>query len=86
MKLNKYFLLHSTDDEAILVATGRADFSGVVRGNRTLGAMLELLKTETTEEAITAAMRDRFDAPKDAVEKDVAQLLSELRKIGALDE
>ena len=86
MKLNKNFLLHNTEDEAILVPTGRADFSGVVRGNRTLGAVLELLKTETTEEAVVTAMRERFDAPKDAVENDVAKVLSELRKIGALDE
>ena len=86
MKLNKDFLLHKTDDETILVPTGRAAFSGVARGNRTLGAVLELLKTETTEEAIAAAMRERFDAPKGAVENDVAKVLSELRKIGALDE
>ncbi len=86
MKLNKAFLLHNSGDESILVPTGGADFSGVVRGNRTLGAVLELLKTDTTEEAIAAALRARFDAPEGAVEKDVAKVLAELRKIGALDE
>ncbi len=86
MKLNKDYLLHSTGDETILVPTGRANFSGVVRGNRTLGAVLELLKTDTTEEAIVAAMHKRFDAPIGALENDVTKVLSELRKIGALDE
>ena len=86
MKLNKDFLLHNTIDEAILVPTGSANFSGVVRGNRTLGTVLELLKYETTEEAIVSAMHERFNAPKGAVENDVAKVLSELRKIGALDE
>ncbi len=86
MKLNKEFLIHNTDEESILVPTGGAGFSGIVRGNRTLGVMLELLKTETTEEALVAAMKARFDAPDGAIERDVAKTLSELRKIGAVDE
>ena len=86
MKLNKEFLLHNTGTESILVPTGGAGFSGVVRGNRTLGAVLELLKSDTTEAEIVAAMRARFDAPAGAVEADVRKALAELRKIGALDE
>ncbi len=86
MKLNKAFLLHNTGSETILVPTGGADFSGVVRGNRTLGAVLELLREETTEEALVAAMKARFSAPEGAIEADVAKALAELRGIGALDE
>ena len=86
MKLNKEFLLHNICDEYILVPTGNAEFSGVVRGNRTLGAVLELLEEETTEERIVEAMKTRFNAPDGAVEKDVKKVLFELRKIGALDE
>ena len=67
-------------------ASGEAAFSGVVRGNRTLGAVLELLKEDTDEAAVVAAMRERFDAPEGAVERDVARVLAELRKIGALEE
>ena len=87
MKLNQAFLLHNTaEGETVLVPTGASGFSGVVRGNRTLGAVLELLKEETTQEALVAAMPARFDAPEGAIEKDVAKALAELRKIGALDE
>ena len=86
MKLNKDFLLHNTGSESILVPTGNAGFSGVVRGNKTLGAVLELLKEETTEAEIISALKSRFDAPEGAIEKDVAKALAELRKIGALDE
>ena len=86
MKLNKEFLLHNTRSESILVPTGGAGFSGVVRGNKTLGAVLELLKTDTTEAELVAALRKRFDAPEGAVEADVAKALAELRKIGAIDE
>ena len=86
MKMNKDFLLHNTGSESILVPTGNAGFSGVVRGNKTLGAVLELLKEETTEAEIITALKSRFDAPEGVIEKDVAKALAELRRIGALDE
>lgn len=86
MKLNDRFLTYNAKGESVLVPTGAAAFSGVVRGNKTLGAVLELLKAETTEADIIAALRARFDAPEGAVERDVAHALSELRRIGALDE
>ena len=86
MKLNKGFLLHNTGSESVLVPTGAAEFSGVVRGNKTLGTVLELLKEETTEEEIVTAMKSRFDAPDGASEKDVAKAIAALRSIGALDE
>lgn len=86
MKLKREFITHNTDSESLLVPAGGAGFSGLVRGNRTLGAILALLKQETTEEAIVAAMKKRFDAPEDVIARDVEKALSELRKIGALDE
>ena len=86
MKLKPEFITHVTRTESLLVPTGGVNFSGLVRGNKTFGAVLELLKQNTTEEAIVAALRERFDAPAGAVERDVRKALSELRKIGALDE
>lgn len=80
MKLNKDFLFHNTGTESVLVPTGKADFSGVVRGNSTLGAVLELLQTDTTEEKIILTLRSHFDAPEGAIEKDVVKVLAELRK------
>ena len=86
LKLNNKFLLHNTDNDSVLVPAGNAGFSGVVRGNKTLGAVLELLKNDTTEAEIISAMKSRFDAPDGAIEHDVKKALSELRSIGALDE
>ncbi len=86
MKLNRNFLTQEIDGEALLVPCGDAGFSGIVRGNSTFGAMLELLKTETTEEELVAAMAERFDAPEDVIRRDVQKMISEMRKIGALDE
>ena len=70
----------------MLVPTGTAGFSGLVRGNSTLGVILELLKEDTSEPQIIAAMEGRFDAPHEIIERDVQKALTELRKIGALDE
>lgn len=86
MKLKTEFILHNTDSESFLVPTGSADFSGIVRGNKTLGAVLELLRNETTEEELVAAMKERFRAPEEIISRDAARVLSELRRIGALDE
>ena len=86
MKLNQNFIIHKTNSETILVPTGEAKFSGIVRGNTTLNVILELLKDETDETDIVAAMQNRFDAPEEAIVNDVKKAIAELRKIGALDE
>ncbi len=85
MKLNKEFLLHHTNGESLLIPTGNAGFSGIVRGNSTRGVLLDLLKTDTTEEELIAGMRKQFEAPEGAIEQDVKKALDELRGIGALD-
>ena len=86
MKLKKEFITHETGSESLLVPTGAANWSGIVKGNKTLGVILELLKEETTEEAMVCAMRERFDASEEVISGDVRKALTELRKIGALDE
>lgn len=86
MKLSSSFINHNLGDEAYLVATGNAQFSGVVKGNRTLGVIIELLKCETTETQIISAMKERFDAPEEVIAGDVRKAIDELRKIGAIDE
>ena len=85
MKLKREYVAHDAGAESVLVPTGDAGWAGVVRGNRTLGVILSLLHEDTTEEAVVAAMRERFDAPEGAIERDVAHAIEELRKIGALD-
>ena len=86
MKLKKEFIVHRTERESLLVPTGNAAFSGLVRGNRTFGAVLELLREETDEAAVTAALCARFDAPERVIAADVRKAVEALRSIGALDE
>ena len=86
MKLKKEFIVHDTGSETMLVATGKAEFSGIVKGNKTAGEVLELLKSDTTEAEIVRKMREKYDAPEGAVERDVKKIVDELRKIGAIDD
>lgn len=86
MKLNNDFLVHTSGNETVVVPTGKATFSGIVKGNLTLGAMLEILKNDVSEEELIKKMKEQYDAPDGAIEKDIRKLLGSLRKIGALDE
>ena len=86
MKLNKNFLIHNTDSEVIIVPTADASFSGVIRGNKTLGMIADMLRNGTTEEEMIAAFREKFDAEEGIVENDVRSAVERLRKIGAIDD
>ena len=86
MKLKSDFITHVTESESLLVPTGAAGFSGLVRGNKTLGAILELLKKDISETEIVEGMKARFDAPEDVIAADVKKALANLRRIGAIDE
>ncbi|MCR5135805.1 MAG: PqqD family protein [Oscillospiraceae bacterium] len=86
MKLKKEFIPHETGSESLLIPTGGAGFSGLVKGNKTLGVILGLLTEDTTEEKIIAAMKERFDAPEEVITADVQKVLSALCKIDALGE
>ena len=85
MKLKKDFITHNSGDEAMLVSTGKASFSGMVKGNKTTGEIFELLKNDTTEAQIVATLRAKYEAPEGVIEKDVRRVLVELKNIGALE-
>ena len=86
MKLRDNYITHEFEDETLLIATGDAPFGDLVHGNRTFGAILQLLRNEATEQDIITAMCDRFDAPAEIIARDVHRVITQLREIGALDE
>ena len=86
MKLKKEFISQNFGEDSLLVPTGAAKFSGLVKGNRTLGVILEYLKKETSEDEIVVSLKERYDAAEDVLRRDVTRVLNELRNIGALDE
>lgn len=85
MKLNKDFLMHKTGDEVIIVPTGKAPFSGIVKGNETLGLILGYLENDISAEEIVSRIEEEYNAPRDVIKKDVRDTVRRLKEIGAID-
>ena len=85
MKLKDTYITHDSDGEQILLDTS-SSFAGLIRNNKTAAFIVECLKEDTTEEKIVEAMFEKYDAPKEVLAKDVADVIEKLRKVGALDE
>ena len=86
MKLNKGFILHNDGNETLLVSTGEAEFSGLVRCNATAGLILSCLERDVTETEIIAELQEKFDGSEEAIATDVRKILLRLREIGAIDD
>lgn len=87
MKLNPKFLTHVTKGEHYMISTSNTKFKGIVKNNETAAFIIECLKTDTTESAITdKLMKEYKDADRPTVERNVANIISKLRSIGAIVE
>ena len=86
MKLKTGFLKRQIDNALFLVPVGAESFHGIVRGNATAAAIVDLLETETTEESIVDALYAKYDAPREKIAADVRTILDTLRKVNALEE
>lgn len=84
MKLKDSFMTHDSEGEQILVDTG-SSFAGLVRSNQTAAFIVECLGRDTTEAAIVDAMFARYDAPREVLREDVAEVVAKLKAIGALE-
>ena len=85
MKLKKEFILHETKKEAMLVASGKAQFSGMIKGNKMMGEVISYMKEDTTEAEIVKKLRDKYEAPEGVIEADVKKVIHELRRVGAVE-
>ena len=86
MKLKDGFVTHEMGGEQIMVATGNASYTGLVRSNATAAFIVDCLKQETSRENIIQTMLNRYDAPEAVIAADVDMVITKLRSIGALDE
>ena len=85
MKLKKEFITHNTGKEQLMISAG-GNFNGMVRSNSTAAAIIDLLKTDTTRDAIIDAMLAVYDVDRDVLSADVDRVLATLREISAIDE
>lgn len=89
MKLKEDYILYTaSEDEVIAVATGKEaeKFNGLLRANKTAGAIMEYLKEDISMDDLIEKMTERFDASKEEIQEDVNTILEKLRSIGALEE
>lgn len=86
MKLKEGFVTHEMGGEQIMVATGTANFAGLVRSNPTAAFIVDCLKEETTREQIIEKMLAKYEATPEVVGADVDKIVAKLRSINALDE
>ena len=85
MKLKSDFLTYESDGEQIIVSVSGA-FAGLARGNKTTAFIVDCLKEETDQESIIAKMLEKYNAPRELIEKDVNMVIEKLRSIGAIEE
>ena len=88
MKLNKDIMLGNIDGRDFAIATGELSktFNGIINNNPSANFILNLLKTEQTEDSIVQAMLEKYDAPEEVIRADVRELLDVIRKAGILEE
>lgn len=86
MKLNNKFIAHNDGEEKLLVSTGAAGFSGLVRGNPTAGFIIDCLSEETTEDEIAARMQEKWNVSDEIARRDIRKIVKQLTDIGAIDE
>ena len=86
MKLNEHFIKHTIDGQTVVVPTAGADFHGLIQGNSSVAVILDCLENETTEDRIVDALLNRFKGDPEVIRADVADVISQLRNIGAVDD
>lgn len=84
MKLKEGFITHESGADHIMVTAGNVDFNGMIRSNKTAGFIIECLKSEVTKEDIIEKLLEKYDAPRELIEKDVEKVLEQLRAVGAI--
>ena len=85
MKLKKEFITHTSGDEQLMISAG-GSFNGMVRSNKTAAFIIDLLKEDTTREAIVDKMLEIYDAEREVIAADVDKVIDALLSIGAIDE
>lgn len=86
MKLKDGFITHESGGEHITVTAGNTAFNGMVRSNKTAGFIVECLRSDVTKEDIIIKMLEKYDAPRELIEKDVEKILEQMQQIGAIDD
>lgn len=88
MKLKCKFQIAEVADETIAIPdmTCTDAFHGVLKVNKVALAILELLKTDTTEDAMVEALQQEYDATREDIYESVHRVVNKLRAAKLLAE
>ena len=86
MRLKHAFEVMELDDQIIAVPVGKnsSDIQGVFKMNETAAFILDLLKEDTTEEAIIEAIKADYDVSEELLRKDVSHCIEMFKNRGML--
>lgn len=87
MKLKEGIVVEKINDEYVAVATGEAAmaFNGLIRGNKTMNFILSKLSEDISEDALVAAMLEKYDVSEEIARRDVKTLVNKLFSAGLLN-
>lgn len=86
MKLKPTFIRQTIDNTVFLVPVEGSGPVSLIKGNSITGRIIDLLQTETTQEAVVDALYAEYDAPRERIAADVARVMDTLRSAGAIEE
>jgi len=88
MKIKNGYLLREVAGENVVIAVGEAarDFKGMIRLNPTGAFLWKLLESDTDENAMLAAMLDKYDIDEDTAKRDIAAFISSVRGAGLIND
>lgn len=88
MKLKYTFEMMEVDEQtmAVPVGDGAEKFHGILKLNDSAAAILELLKEDTTLEAVTEKLLEQFDSSKEEMEEYVTDYVNQLKEAGLIIE
>ena len=87
MKLKDGIVLGNIDGSDFAIATGKLSkkIKGIINSNSTAAYILQLLKTEQTEDSIVEKMLEKYDADEETIRADVREVLEKIKDMGVLE-
>ncbi len=86
MKIRNGFILRKVGRQYVVAATGEAskNFNGMIRLNREAAFAFGLLQEGISEEALVAALVEKYNSGETETRADVSQFLAKLKEADAL--
>lgn len=86
MKIKEGFVKKSVGGVEVVVATGEAsaDFNAMITLNGSGAFLWSLLENETTEDALLAAMLEKYDVDEATAKRDISAFIKKAKDAGVV--